>query len=258
MAGRRKVQVPPNDPSLNTEYWLQFGSDPEPTVRNKLLYLAIEEVGANGPSSFNSVRICDRLAVSASLINHYFGGRDGLIAEASAIAYRSYVLKLRDAAAAKLPDAPEALRTWMSALIEWHATHPGISEVLNYPRAHGQVSELIHRDFQREITKYFEFNLSVIGRLIVAIRDKNNETLSEGPDDYDRTGLLADPDAVKYSVAIAWAAIGVAVSTSGGHIPSSGSPEKMPIQEQMIDRYIDYLVESITHQLTIHPEVIKA
>lgn len=250
MAGRRKVQAPPNDPTLTADYWLQYSPNPEPTVRNKLLYLAIEEVGKQGPSEFNSVRICDRLAVSASLINHYFGGRDGLIAEATAIAYKAYVLGLRDLAVEKLPNAREALKAWMYGQIHWHQKHPGVSEVLNYPKAHTNVSHLINRDFQREITKYYEFNVSVITRLLIAIRDNTVEMLADGPDDYDRATLIADP-AIRHAVAIGWATLGAAVWAAGGHIPSSETPETEPLYRNMLDRYIEILVESISEQISM-------
>jgi hypothetical protein len=160
MAGRRKFQAPPNDPSLNATFWARFTDATEPTVRNKLLYLTIDEVGRFGPADLNGVRICERLAVSASLINHYFGGRDGLIAEATAMAYRSYVMSLRDAAA-ECGEPIAALRAWVTQQVEWAAANPGLSEILNYSSAHGQVSRLIHRDYQREITQYFEFNMYV-------------------------------------------------------------------------------------------------
>lgn len=244
MAGRRKFQGAPNDPSLNADFWLQFSEVAEPTVRNKLVYLAMHEVGKTGPSAFNGVRICERLAVSASLVNHYFGGRDGLVAEATATAYRSYVIGLRNAAASA-SNAEDALRAWMHAQIAWAQANPGLSEILNYSSAHGEVSRLIHRDYQREITQYFEFNMFVVFQLVRAIHEAVPYTLPETPDDVDRASALEQGRIVTLASSVAWSTLGAAVWASGQHTPSAETPESRALYEQVLEAHIERVLSSV-------------
>lgn len=244
MAGRRKFQAPPNDPSLNASYWRRFTDVAEPTVRNKLLFLTIDEVGRFGPAEFNGVRLCERLAVSPSLINHYFGGRDGLIAEATAMAYRSYVLALRDAAA-ECNEPTAALRAWIVKQIEWAAANPGLSEILNYSSAHSEVSRLIHRDYQREITKFFEFNMYVLWLLIRAIRGESPLNLPSHPDDVDTSAPYEDTQLLGLASSVAWSTLGAAVWSSGQHTPSAQTPETRILYAQILEIHIERIIRSI-------------
>lgn len=244
MAGRRKFQAAPNDPTLNDAYWKRFTDVEEPTVRNKLLFLAIDEVGRFGPADFNGVRICERLAVSASLINHYFGGRDGLIAEATASAYRTYVMALRDAAA-EFRDPKAALKAWMTQQISWAAANPGLSEILNYSSAHSEVSRLIHRDYQREITQHFEFNMYVVWSLVRSIRSSTAVSLPAHPDDIDKAAALEDGELVALASSVAWSTLGAAVWASGQHTPSAETPEARALYARILDLHIERIINSI-------------
>lgn len=244
MAGRRKFQVAPNDPTLTRDYWLSFSDVEEPTVRNKLVYLAIDAVGTQGPAEFNGMRICERLGVSASLINHYFGGRDGLIAEATATAYKAYVLGLRDAAAAEV-DASQALSAWIYAQIHWAQKHPGLAEILNYSSAHKEVSSLIHRDYQQEITSYFEFNIYVLVLLINWIQTSVRPELPASPTDVDRESVDVDTRTASIAGSVAWSALGAAVWVSGQHTPSSETKAANELFETVLKTHVDRVIQSV-------------
>lgn len=248
MAGRRKAQVLPNDETLNEAYWLRFSEQSEPSVRNKLLYVSMDEIAKVGPAEFNGVKVCHRLAVSASLINHYFAGRDGLIAEATAESYKRYIEMLRDAAAAHPTDPAEALRAWMLAQITWGRESPGLAAILNYSSAFPNISELIHRDFQKEITEYFEYNMALVILLIRSIRDETPFVVPqiEGPLSASlRATLLADEVSVQLATSIAWSALGAAVWAGGQHTPSSGTRETAKRDKAMIGAHLDHTISAL-------------
>lgn len=238
MAGRRKEEVPPNDASLTPEYWSTFTANPRPTIRQKLLFLTIEEVGRNGALEFNGIRVCQRLNVSASLVNHYFGGRDGLIAEATAIAYLNYVMGLH-AAASQHDDPSEALRAWMRAQVQWASDNPGLAEILNYSSAHRDISTLVERDFQREIQEHFEFNLAMIGAMVRAIRSGQLLTLPSEPGAVDRREFAEDAVFKHIVPSVAWSTLGVAVWVSGRHTPSSATVEARKTFDELLESHIE-------------------
>ena len=244
MAGRRKQELPPNDASLTPDYWSKFTAHPKPTIRQKLLFLTIEDVGAQGAREFNGIRVCQRLNVSASLVNHYFGGRDGLIAEATAIAYINYVMGLH-AAAAQYDDPSDALRAWMRAQVQWAKEHPGLAEILNYSSAHRDISALVERDFQREIQKHFEFNLAMIGTMVRAIRSGQPLILPSDPDEVDREEFIADTTISRIVPSVAWSTLGVAVWVSGQHTPSSATSEARAHFNDLLEAHIENVLTSI-------------
>lgn len=244
MDGRRKFQVQPNDKSLTPSFWSRFTDIEEPTVRNKLVFLTIDEVGSHGAAEFNATKICDRLAVSPSLINHYFDGRNGLIAEAAATAYRSYVYLLRDAAQSD-PDPRSALRAWMVAQVQWAQQNPGFAHILNYSAAHGDLSTLLVRDYQREITEYFEFNMAIVVTLIRALQNGVTAQLPEHPTDIDRSRVTDDPNILALAGSVAWSALGPAVWASGQHAPSARTPETIELFAHALDTHIWLTLDAV-------------
>ncbi len=250
MAGRRKHQLPPNDATLTGSFWRRFSDVDEPTVRNKLLYLAMDDVGVKGAAEFNGIRVCERLGVSASLINHYFGGRDGLIAEATAMAYIAYVKSLR-AAAATHSDARKSLRAWMVQQVEWAKANPGFAEILNYASAHGDISRLVQRDFRREITAYFEFNMSLLVSMIQAIRNGTQTDLLDSPDDVARVKPEVDPDVLADAGSVAWSTLGAAVWASGQHMPSAETEDARRLFALTLERHFDRIVNSISQPAAV-------
>jgi len=250
MAGRRKNQLPPNDKTLTTDFWRKFSDVDEPTVRNKLLYLAMVDVGKIGAGDFNGIRICERLGVSASLINHYFGGRDGLIAEATAMAYGSYVRSLH-AAAAQHSDPIRSLRAWMEQQVTWARQNPGFAEILNFASAHGDISRLVQRDFQREITSHFEFNMSLVVSMIESIRNGTETLLLDSPDDVAKLKPQVDPDTLAEAGSVAWSTLGAAVWASGQHTPSAETAEARALFELTLQKHFDRVISSVAQTAVV-------
>lgn len=245
MAGRRKEQLPPNDKSLTGEFWKRFGKGSEPTVRDKILFLSMLEIGKSGPSDFNGVHLCERINVSPSLINHYFGGRDGLIAEATAMAYLRYVDRLRDAAASHPDSAVDALRAWIREQVAWSSENPGLGAILNYSSAFGAVNDLIRRDFQREISQAFEFNMSILMSLIDAVKSGKPLRLPAEYGEIEREDQLAQHELLMLASSFAWSVLGAAVWASGQHTPSHGTTETKKMSREALELHIDRLLDSL-------------
>jgi hypothetical protein len=117
MARRKLSDVSHPDPLLTDEFWLEYGDDPQPPMRLKILYVTFGEVASAGPSSFNVASVCDRLGITYPMVNHYFGNRDGLLAEGAYMVYQRYVEKLWDAAMSATRKPEARLKAWMMAQI---------------------------------------------------------------------------------------------------------------------------------------------
>jgi AcrR family transcriptional regulator len=85
-------------------------------MREKILYVTMSDVSRVGPAAFNVGVVCEALQISNSLINHHFGGRDELIAEAVVETYQRYVEDIWMTAIAQV--TPESrLRAWIEASV---------------------------------------------------------------------------------------------------------------------------------------------
>jgi hypothetical protein len=109
------AQAPANR-TLDADFWLQFSDDPNPTNRQKMVYVAIDDVSRVGPSTFNAIAVCDVLEVSYSLVNFHFGSRDELLAEAAAIVYQRHITGLWKLIKGAKKTPEDRLRAWMEGI----------------------------------------------------------------------------------------------------------------------------------------------
>lgn len=211
-----------NPQASEPDFWLTFGPDSDPSVRHKMLYLTIWEISKIGPAAFNTHSVCNQLGVTHPMVNHYFGSRDALIAEAGFTIYETYIKRLWENVEATKPQAEARLTAWLEAQVELHVELGGWGQVLNYPHywqgIFEQMDEL-QADRRRQI---FELNIARLARLI---RDFRNNVVTEidfSIEDYPREELLLDKRLIEITTTVALSTLGLAVWRSGGHIPSRG------------------------------------
>ncbi len=160
MARRKLSDVSHPDPLLTEDFWLQFGDDPQPPMRLKILYVTFGEVENSGPGSFNVASVCDRLGITYPMVNHYFGGRDGLLAEGAYMVYQRYIQGIWDAVTAAPRDPEARLKAWMKGQLSGTLAMGGWGPLLNYPLAAREVTEVIQAKFQAHMNRLFELNLA--------------------------------------------------------------------------------------------------
>lgn len=245
MARRKLSDTTHPDKALVDSYWLRFGSDPQPPMRLKILYVTFDEVAKAGPTSFNVSSVCDRLGITYPMVNHYFGGRDALIAEAAHMMYLRYVDNLW-AAVQRAPRNPkDRLAAWILAEIKETDEMGGWGAVLNYPLAAKDVSYIVNQSFGQVLNKAFELNLARVGSLIKDIRRGEVSDPSWGIGSVPRMELFMDPELRALVPTVSWSTLGVSVWVAGQHLPSRSIPEITPIINQLIDNHIAMMIELI-------------
>jgi len=245
LARRRLSETSHPDELLTDDYWLRLGVDPQPSMRLKILYVTFEEVAKSGPGSFNVASVCDRLGVTYPMINHYFGGRDSLIAEAAHMIYLRYGDKLWAAVSAAPKNPRDRLAAWILAQIRETAELGGWGSILNYPISAKDVSEEIRRKFGDLMNQGFELNLARLSTLILDVRrgviSEPNYALGKVP----KVDLFADPELRALVPTVAWSTLGASVWISGQHLPSSSLPEIAPVLQSLVDNHIQKVIELI-------------
>jgi len=222
MARRKLSETSHPDPTLDDSYWLKFGSEPQPTMRLKILYVTFAEIAKAGPASFNVASVCDRLGITYPMVNHYFGGRDSLIAEAAHMIYGRYVDKLWAAVEAAPRNPQDRLAAWIVTQIRETDEMGGWGAVLNYPLAAKEVTAEITAKFGREMARGFELNIARLATLIKDIRRGEVSNPDWPKSAIPRQEMLEDPEIRALLPTVAWGVIGASVWLAGRHLPATG------------------------------------
>jgi AcrR family transcriptional regulator len=248
---RHLLMFPPQEGDDPARIWLDFADDPNPSNRDRLIYLTMREVAIVGPASFNTAGVCDALGISYPMVNYYFGNRDGLIAEAGHVTYVRYVQKLWDAVE-QAPRTPvDRLRAWFEAHLRLNIEIRGWGAVLNYPRFSSSIEEILDERFGDDHRRHFSLNVARLTRLVLDLWSGSVEDFPYGLDDFPREQLLAESEAVKVVATLSWATLGVAVWRAGRHTPSKGITDLDRMGEELIEAHtenmIRFAIESRPH-----------
>ena len=249
-SSRELMMFPPHDGDDIGRIWLDFGDDPEPSNRDRLIYLTMREVALVGPASFNTSGVCDTLGISYPMVNYYFGNRDGLIAEAAHVTYVRYVEKLWRAVEAAPRTPIDRLRAYLRAHLRLNVEIRGWGAVLNYPIFSSTIAQILEERFGEEHRRHFELNMARLARLVVDVWEGQVTDADYDVDDYPREELLADQAAMDITATLSWGTLGVAVWRSGRHTPSRGVSEI----ERMGDHFVDVYIENLIRFVTMAPQ----
>jgi AcrR family transcriptional regulator len=223
MARIPKQKHPADALAYTPQQWLEFGVNPEPSTREKMILLAIEEIIASGPGDFNATIVCDRLGIAYPMINHNFGDRDGLIAEAIMAAHDSWSKGVETVFKTAPADPRKRLRAFVEGEVSWAIKMQGMGVLMHYPTVSTRVSAAVSRKFGDRMRRNFEFHLALISVTVADIRAKKVSDLDFSVDDYPRTELvLKQPAAFVAATSISWATHGLALWAGGDHVATSG------------------------------------
>ena len=216
---KAKLQVPLGDAKDYTERdWLQYGDIPNPTTREKMIMLAIEQIIRVGPADFTAVQVCDRLGIKHPMINHYFGNRDTFMAEVNWWAYREWVKHVDRTFRAAPRDPRKRLRAFVEGEVEWAKRMGGMHILIHYPMVSQSTMTILSEQHQVEMQKLFEYHLALI---TVCVRDIHKGTVSDFDFDADsvpKRKLVTPPRYVLAATQISWATHGLASWNSGKHV----------------------------------------
>jgi AcrR family transcriptional regulator len=214
-----ELQVPA-DRVLDAAFWHQLGGEDEPSMREKIILVSIDDLGRVGPATFNVKLVCEALGVSYSLINHHFGNRDELIAEASIRWYETYVQALWKAANAAPRDAEARLRAWLMESVVWASRYSGLAAVMNYPTASLDVTHLLRDKWQEQLSTFGELNLARLLWLIRELRANEVTDTKLEIGNLPAVQLRSDPSLMALNASVGWSILGLAVWSAGRHLPT--------------------------------------
>lgn len=242
MARPAKPVYPAPDSRIGDDYWLKYGPNPNPTVRERIVYLTIEELSQAGPGDFNAKDVCDRLGVKYPMINYYFSGRDGLIAEAVALAYQRSVDELREVVNAAPRDPEKRMRAWIDHDVTLARTQKGLGVLMQYPIISKGSFETLRDDLHEELRKAFEFYVAIVSILIADIRAGRVTDIDFDADHVPRRKLLSNPTIALDTASVTWALHGLVMWSTGSHLVSARSEDPDFSVELAVRRHINNII----------------
>jgi AcrR family transcriptional regulator len=206
--------------TFSPEHWLKYGNNPNPTVREQMTLLAIEEIINSGPVDFNAGDICARLGIKNPMVNYYFGGRDGLIAEATMAAHDNWADFMLTTITAAPGNPEKRLRTWINNEIIWAERMSGMGVLINYPMTSVAAHKIVVEQFRERMQVNFEFGLAILTTLVIDVRSGKVSPIDFTVDNFPKAKLLLNVSAFAAATSIAWSTHGLAGWSSGRHVAS--------------------------------------
>ncbi len=225
--------------------WLVYGDVGEPTTKEKMILLAIENIIAAGPADFNAMSVCDRLGLNHSLVNYHFGNRDGLIAEATMWTHRQWTKNF----VTIIRSAPKQPKKQLVASIEgeiaWAKKMGGMAVLVNYPITSLGSHNIVVANYAAELQSTLEFHIALVTRLVQGIRSGSPADLDFTVENYPKTELLRHPTAVLAASSIVWSTHGIASWSSGQNVSSDDIHDNVMtavMTKQAIKNHIQQIV----------------
>lgn len=208
--------------SYTSKDWLLNGDIAEPSTREKMILLAIQEIQSVGPADFNAMRVCDRLGIKHPMVNYHFGNRDGLLAEATWWAYqvwtRNVVASIRTAPA----NAEKRLRAFVNEEVAWAERMGGMYLLLQYPLSSAGAQDIVSEKYQAEMERIFEYHLALLAVVVSDLRSGKVSPIDFDIDNQPTGSIILNPAAAITAGHIAWMTHGLASWSTGHHISTEG------------------------------------
>jgi len=188
-------------------------------TRERLVLLAIHEIMITGPSDFHARIVCERLGVKQSMIPYHFGGRDGLLVEATIWAFRDWSNYATNILRETAGSGEKRLRAYINAELDWASRMGPITLLVQYPMLSESVRDQLQRKSGDEMRRKLEFHLAALTDIVIDIR-----TGSTTPLNYDDTNYPPIEKAITHATeflaasSISWASHGLAMWVSGNHM----------------------------------------
>jgi AcrR family transcriptional regulator len=208
--------------NFDSSVWLKYGTVAEPSTREKMIMLAIQDIQSVGPADFNAMRVCDRLGIKHPMVNYHFGNRDGLLAEATWWAYQEWTRNVRSSIQNAPANAAKRLRAFVEGEVEWAERMGGMYLLLQYPMSSAGAQVMVSEKYQAQMETIFEYHLALLTVIIGDLRSGKVSSVDFDEQTQPTASLLLNPSAVISAGHVAWMTHGLASWSTGHHISTKG------------------------------------
>lgn len=226
--------------------WLKLGPVAQPSTREKLIMIAIEDIRDVGPADFSPMRVCDRLGLKHPLVNYHFGNRDGLLAEATWWAYQLWSVNVVSSIRNAPANAEKRLRAFVTEEAKWARKFSGMYLLLQHPLASFDSQKLVKENYQKEMADIFDHHLALVAVCVSDLRSGKVSSVDFDSENLPRALAFSNPGALLTAGHVAWMTHGFA-SWSAGHHVSTNSMDSRAVAGLTValakKTYVDLIIK---------------
>jgi hypothetical protein len=231
--------------------WLKYGASENANVRQKLVILSALEIAEVGILEFNSKNPCNVIDAKTSIVNYYFGGREGLLAESAAFVHDEWLKAIQSVIKPVPQDPIKQLKKIINVQLTFAAQWKEMGVFASYPNSSPLIRKLYFERFGKHTKEIIEYYLAVLTLLIADAKEGRRTTIDfqVGTVPKQKAKLLYK--SLLAATSFSWSVHGLFVWTAGQHAPShqisdknfSKLTEKLAIKNH-IDTIIDTAINS--------------
>lgn len=207
-------------PTDSLDDWATYAQNSSVPVRERLVIIAALEIAQRGLVDFNAKAVCETGGVQFSIINYYFGGRDGLLAEAAHWAHEQWARNVTLHLSPTPIDATKQLRMMCEGELLWNERWRSLSTFGAYPDASPSVRSRFADSYTARAQQIIEFHLAVLTQIIIDGRAKRKTLVDFDIDTAPKKRLALHAPALLAAISLEWSLHGLCVWVAGQHIPS--------------------------------------
>lgn len=200
--------------------WESFGQGAKLGVRQKLVILTALEISHVGILEFNAKNPCATLGAKSSIVNYYFGGRDGLIAEAALFVHDEWIKAVQGSLSKKPADPVKQLKKIIKADLAFASKWGAMGTLASYPNSSPELRNEYLRQFQSRSQDALEYYLAVLTILIYDARAGNKSLIDFSIGNLPKHKMRTHASAFLAATSLTWSFHGLSMWSAGKHAPS--------------------------------------
>ena len=208
------------------DVWSHYGNYSKLSVREKLVILTAIEISRVGVLEFNAKNPCKVLGAKFSIVNYYFGGRDGLLAEAANFVHEEWISAIRNSLSTKAVDPAKQLKKIVLADIAFAKKWGAMGTFASYPNSSPNIRQEYVSNYDQNSRAAMEYYLAVLAVLIHDARRGQKSIIDFTIDSVPKQKMKTHRSAFLAATSFAWASHGLVVWTAGQHAPTQNIEDR--------------------------------
>lgn len=200
--------------------WETYGNGKKLTVREQLVILSAFEIARVGTLEFNAKNPCAAIDANSSIVNYYFGGREGLMAEAAVFVHDQWILAIQRSLSSKPSDPEKQMHKLIQADIAFVQEWGAMASFAAYPNSSPVLRSLFVERFESRAQDAVEYYLAVLTQLIFDARAGNKSLIDFDIGTLPKYKLATHASALLAATSLTWSFHGLTTWVAGQHAPS--------------------------------------
>jgi AcrR family transcriptional regulator len=206
--------------------WQLHGVDASIGVREKLVILSAHEIAQVGILEFNAKSPCATLGVQTSLVNYYFGGREGLMAEAAYLVHSDWIATVTQSLTLRESDPRKQLHKIVNAELGYYKKWGEMALFAAYPNSSPLVRTTFHEKYQDRLQADLEYYLAVLAVLIHDARAGKKSLIDFDQLTVPKHKMATHARAFLAATSLSWSIHGLGLWAAGQYVASQNIEDK--------------------------------